>query len=176
MIRFHPKILWRSLQMPKMIYTPPFTSHTKRVWSTKNILSDLTVLGGTYNSETCTHHCGKNMLNCLQLTCWRSKEACGVTQTFLQYCFNQAWMHSHCAHCTVTVHTAQWLCQKIYICKHVEFGWQLGWSMLNVNYRQLTKFFLQLTPLTGNLVSVSCTLGSTTNATLTLQFFFFKIL
>ena len=32
------------------------------------------------------------------------------------------------------------------------------------------------TPLTGNLVSVSCTLGSTTNATLTLQFFFFKIL
>ena len=28
------------------------------------------------------------------------------------------------------------------------------------------------TPLTGNLVSVSCTLGSATNATLTLQFFF----
>ena len=30
------------------------------------------------------------------------------------------------------------------------------------------------TPLTGNLVSISCTLGSTTNATLTLQFFFSK--
>ena len=30
------------------------------------------------------------------------------------------------------------------------------------------------TPLTGNLVSVSCTLGSTTNATLTLHFFFSK--
>ena len=45
--------------------------------------------------------------------------------------------------CTVTVHTAQWLCQKIYICKHVEFGWQLGWSMLNVNCRQLIKFLLQ---------------------------------
>jgi len=30
------------------------------------------------------------------------------------------------------------------------------------------------TPLTGNLVSVSCTLGSTTNATLTLHFFFFS--
>ena len=48
-------------------------------------------------------HFGKNMLNCLQLTCWNSNEACGVTQTFLQYWFNQAWMHSHCAHCTVTV-------------------------------------------------------------------------
>ena len=45
--------------------------------------------------------------------------------------------------CTVTVYTAQWLCQKIYICKHVEFGWQLGWSMLNVNCRQLIKFVLQ---------------------------------
>ena len=46
--------------------------------------------------------------------------------------------------CTVTVHAAQLLCQKIYICKHVEFGWQLaGWSMLNVNCRQLIKFFLQ---------------------------------
>ena len=32
------------------------------------------------------------------------------------------------------------------------------------------------TPLTGNLVSVSCTLGSTTNATLKLHFVFFKIL
>ena len=32
------------------------------------------------------------------------------------------------------------------------------------------------TPLTGNLVSVSCTFGSTTNATLMLQFFFSKIL
>ena len=30
------------------------------------------------------------------------------------------------------------------------------------------------TPLTGNLVSVSCTLGSTTNAMLMLQFFFSK--
>ena len=30
------------------------------------------------------------------------------------------------------------------------------------------------TPLTGNLVSVSCTLGSTTNATLKLQLFFFQ--
>ena len=30
------------------------------------------------------------------------------------------------------------------------------------------------TPLTGNLVSVSFTLGSTTNATLTLHFFFFQ--
>ena len=43
--------------------------------------------------------------------------------------------------CTVTVHTAQWLCQRIYICKYVEFGWKLGWSMLNVNCRQLIKFF-----------------------------------
>ena len=32
------------------------------------------------------------------------------------------------------------------------------------------------TPLTGNLVSVSCTLGSTTNATLKLKLLFFKIL
>ena len=32
------------------------------------------------------------------------------------------------------------------------------------------------TPLTGNLVSVSCILGSTTNATLKLHSFFFKIL
>ena len=36
------------------------------------------------------------------MTCRNSKESCGVTQTFLQYWFNQAWMHSHCAHCTVT--------------------------------------------------------------------------
>ena len=49
------------------------------------------------------HTAKKNMLNCLQLTCWRSKEACGVTQTFLQDWFNKALMHSHCACCTVTV-------------------------------------------------------------------------
>ena len=26
-------------------------------------------------------------------------------------------------------------------CTQVEFGWQLGWSMLHVNCRQLIKFF-----------------------------------
>ncbi|KNZ58395.1 hypothetical protein VP01_1937g2 [Puccinia sorghi] len=31
--------------------------------------------------------------------------------------------------------TAQKLCQNKYICKHAEFGWQLGWSMLHVNCR-----------------------------------------
>ena len=46
--------------------------------------------------------------------------------------------------CTVTVHTAQSLCQKIYICRQVEFGWQLDWSMLHVNCMKLTEFFLQL--------------------------------
>ena len=57
-------------------------------------------------------HCGKNMLNCLQLKCWNSNEACGVTQTFLPYWFNQAWMHSHCAHCTVTVcQLCVWNCE-----------------------------------------------------------------
>ncbi|KNZ62364.1 hypothetical protein VP01_127g2 [Puccinia sorghi] len=32
---------------------------------------------------------------------------------------------------------------KIYICKQVEFGWQLGWSMLHVNCSQLSKVFLK---------------------------------
>ena len=36
----------------------------------------------------------KNWLNYLQLTCRNSKEACGITQTFLQEWFNQALMHS----------------------------------------------------------------------------------
>ena len=40
-----------------------------------------------------------------QLSCRNSKEACGVTQTFLQGLFNQALMQSHCACCTVTVPT-----------------------------------------------------------------------
>ena len=39
----------------------------------------------------------KNWINYLQLTCRNSKEACGVTQTFLQEWFNQALMHSDCA-------------------------------------------------------------------------------
>ena len=38
--------------------------------------------------------------------------------------------------------------QKIYICRQVEFGWQLDWSMLHVNCRNLTEFFLQCLPLT----------------------------
>ncbi|KNZ53527.1 hypothetical protein VP01_3212g1 [Puccinia sorghi] len=49
---------------------------------------------------------------------------------------SEVLMHSHCADCTATV-------PKIYICKHVEFGWQLGWSMLHANCRQLSNLFLQ---------------------------------
>ena len=45
----------------------------------------------------------ENWLNCLNLKYRKSKEACGFTPTFLQECFNQALMHSHCARCTVTV-------------------------------------------------------------------------
>ncbi|KNZ59683.1 hypothetical protein VP01_1680g2 [Puccinia sorghi] len=48
---------------------------------------------------------------------------------------------SFCCYYKHSPQTAQWLCQNIYICKHVEFGWQLGWSMLHINYRQLSKFF-----------------------------------
>ncbi|KNZ55862.1 hypothetical protein VP01_255g1 [Puccinia sorghi] len=57
----------------------------------------------------------KHLLNCLQLTCRKSQEASFVNPTILQ---ND--------------------CQKIYICKNMEFGWQLGWSMLHVNCRQLS--------------------------------------
>ncbi|KNZ59091.1 hypothetical protein VP01_1800g5 [Puccinia sorghi] len=60
----------------------------------------------------------KNLLNCLQLTCRKSQEASVVIQTMLQ---------NDCA-------------KKFYIGKHVEFGWQLGWSMLHVNCRQLNDF------------------------------------
>ncbi|KNZ51005.1 hypothetical protein VP01_4138g1 [Puccinia sorghi] len=66
-------------------------------------------------AEKCSIHFKKNLLNCLQLKCRTSKE----------------------------VSTAQWLCQNIYICKHVEFGLQIGWSMLNFSCRQLSKLFLQ---------------------------------
>ncbi|KNZ57405.1 hypothetical protein VP01_2169g3 [Puccinia sorghi] len=42
---------------------------------------------------------------------------------------------------------AQLLCQTISICKQVEFGWQLGWSMLHVNCRKLSNFFFAVLPL-----------------------------
>ncbi|KNZ59944.1 uncharacterized protein VP01_1639g11 [Puccinia sorghi] len=63
----------------------------------------------------------KNLLNCLQLTCRKSKKASGVTPTFHQDLFSKYLMHSHFAYCTVIV-------PKINICKQVKFGWQLGWT------------------------------------------------
>ncbi|KNZ51736.1 RING-H2 finger protein ATL1N, partial [Puccinia sorghi] len=85
----------------------------------------------------------KKLLNCLQLTCSTAKKTCSTFcslhaetprkfQLLLQP-FSK--MDSTKLLCTVTVHTAQLLCQKIYICKYVELGWQLGWSMLHVNCR-----------------------------------------
>ena len=55
------------------------------------------------------------------------------------------WCYSNLSH-TVTVHTTQWLCQKIYICKQVELQLQLGWSMLHVSCRQLSEFFFEVYP------------------------------
>ncbi|KNZ61498.1 hypothetical protein VP01_1392g1 [Puccinia sorghi] len=55
------------------------------------------------NKNKRVHHCTKNLLNCLQLTCRKSQEASVVTPTILQKWFNQALMHSHCADCRVTV-------------------------------------------------------------------------
>ncbi|KNZ49584.1 hypothetical protein VP01_4924g1 [Puccinia sorghi] len=43
------------------------------------------------------------VLNCLQLTCRKSKKASVVTTAILQKLFNQALMHRHCSDYTVTV-------------------------------------------------------------------------
>ncbi|KNZ56030.1 hypothetical protein VP01_2514g1 [Puccinia sorghi] len=57
------------------------------------------------------------------------------------------WLENHMQYAYGNYHfDAQSLCRlhsdcakKIYICKHVEFGWQPGWSILHVNCRQPQK-------------------------------------
>ncbi|KNZ62518.1 hypothetical protein VP01_125g3 [Puccinia sorghi] len=74
------------------------------------------------------------------------KETCPTACTLI---------HSNCADCTG-------LCQNISICKHVEFGWKLGWSMLHVNCRQLSKFFFSILCIDLEMV-VDIMMNSLTN-------------
>ncbi|KNZ60218.1 hypothetical protein VP01_1592g1 [Puccinia sorghi] len=68
-----------------------------------------------------------NLLNYLQLTCRKSQEAS---------------VHSHCADCTVNFP------KHIYICKHLGFGWQPGWSILHTKFRKLSRFVLKCSVVT----------------------------